>query len=110
MFFVQYGTLKEGKIIDFAKFWRNKENVDRLKSALTDGMKFLGVYFTILNFEDYDFEVWYEIDNWEVLDRDRENQKMKELNQELFKKYGYAFESVRTKVLRSVEDVKFMLD
>lgn len=110
MYIAWYGKIKEGKVSDYAKFWRNKENVEQLKNSLTDGMKLIGVYFTILDTTDYDVEVWYEIDNWEVLDRDRENSKMREFNKQIYEKYGNVLEWSRSKVFRSAVDVKFIFD
>ena len=46
----------------FAEWWGKKENIDRVKNSLTEGMRFVGIYFVILQTDDHDVEIWYEMD------------------------------------------------
>ena len=89
----------------FAEWWGKKENIDRVKNSLTEGMRFVGIYFVILQTDDHDVEIWYEMDNWEVLDRDRFNKKFDEINSELYEKLGNYYVWRRVKVLRTPDDV-----
>ncbi|MFX1284583.1 MAG: hypothetical protein ACFFB5_13060 [Promethearchaeota archaeon] len=103
---VWYGKFKELKDAAWIKWMR--KNKKRIEEVLIPGMKFIGVYIIINATADHDFEMWYEIDNWAVLDRERDNKKAEELNLEMFAEIGMPFEWMHTKFLRTLDDVKFM--
>ncbi len=107
--YVWYGKLKEDKQTEWIKFWRNEENIRRLNEVMTEGMRFKGVYVVINGTASHDYEIWYELDNWAVLDKDRENPRSTELFKEFFEKFGYTDEWSQTKALRTVHDVKSAL-
>lgn len=104
MYWVWYGKFKELKDIEYMKWFQ--KNRSRIEEVLVDGMKLIDFYVVINGTAEHDFEVWYEIDNWEVLDRERDNPKEVELNQEMFKEMGIFFDWVRTKALRTISDTK----
>ncbi|MHA2224629.1 MAG: hypothetical protein ACXAC8_05465 [Candidatus Hodarchaeales archaeon] len=104
MYWVWYGKFKESKDIDHMKWFQ--KNRSRLEESLTNGMRLIDYYMVINSTADHDYEMWFEIDNWAVLDRDRDNQKMVELNQEMFKEMGMPFEWIRSKALRTISDTK----
>ena len=104
MYIAWYGKIVPSKIGGFAEWWMNKENLGRVRNSMTEGMRFVGIYFVILQTDSHDVEMWYEMDNWEVLDRDRFNKKFDEINNELYEKLGNFYEWRRMKVMRSPED------
>ena len=80
MYIVYYGKFKgfmESK--KFIDWFLNEENMRNYKAAFTEGMKLVDIYFPILGTADHDVEMWMEVDNWAVLDKDRDNLKMKEV-------------------------------
>ena len=104
MYWVWYGKLKNLEDIEYMKWFQ--KNRSRIEEVLVDGMKLVDFYVVINSTAEHDFEVLYEIDNWEVLDRDRDNTKMVELNKEMFKEMGIPFDWIRTKALRTISDTK----
>ena len=105
MFIVSTAKFKEGKAKAWTDWWANDENVAKLQEALVPGEKFIGAYVVINNTADHDVEVWYEIDNWAVMDAARGNKKVQPLLNEFFKKNGFVLEDSKTKFLRTVKDV-----
>jgi len=106
MYVAFYGELKENKSHDYIKWWRDEENVKKFKESLTEGMKFLNIYFTINQTAKHDYEIWYEVDNWAVLDKARNNKKMTALNRGVYEKMGMPIKWSLMKVFRSATDVK----
>ena len=76
---------------------------------MTEGMTLTGVYVVINSTAKHDYELWYEIDNWQVLDKDRENTQNSALFREFFEEHGDTDEWTRTKALRTVHDVRSAL-
>lgn len=106
MYVAFYGEFKEEKGPEFINWWRDEANVKKFKENMTPGMKLVDVFFTINQTAKHDFEIWYEVDNWGVLDKDRENKKMQNFQKELYEKYGNFFQWALMKVLRTATDVK----
>jgi hypothetical protein len=104
--YVWYGEIKEGKMEAWIKWWRNEENVRKYKEALTEGMTLKGIYIGINGTVPYDYEMWFEIDDWGVLDKDRENEKMAALFREFVAEHGMVDKWGRTRMFRTVHDVK----
>lgn len=104
--YVWYGEIKEGKMEAWIKWWRNEENMRRYKEALTEGMTLKGIYLGINGTVSYDYEMWFEVDNWGVLDKDRENPKTAALFKEFFEEHGFVDKWARTRAFRTVHDVK----
>jgi hypothetical protein len=103
---IWYGTFKDLKAPAWIKWMR--QNRSKIDDAQVSGSKYIETYLTINGTADHDFEMWFEIDNWEVLDRDRGNQKVVEINKEIFKEMGLTFDWTRTRFLRTVDDVIFL--
>ncbi len=103
---VWYGKLKDEKFQPWLEWWRNEDNMKRVKETATEGMKFMGLYVTINSTVEHDYELWWELENWAVLDRERDNEESAELMKDLFKEHGWVWEWNRTKVFRTVHDVK----
>lgn len=101
MYIAWYGKIKQNLLGEFFKFWSSNDNIEKFKATLTDGMKLAGIYFVILQTDNHDVEFWYEMDNWEVLDRDRLNSKHFEV---LPESLHAPYEWRRVKVMRSPND------
>ncbi len=108
MYWVTYGKFRS--YIDnqgFIAWFRNEGNMAKYKAALTDGMKLVEIYFPILNTAEHEVEIWFKIDNWAVLDKDRENEKIRAVLTEMIRELGVdMFEWIRTKALRTLHDVQ----
>ncbi|MHA2053616.1 MAG: hypothetical protein ACXAB2_12610 [Candidatus Hodarchaeales archaeon] len=104
MYWVSYGEFKQLKNIDYLKWFQ--KNRTRIEESLVDGMKLIDFYVVINSTADHDFEMWFEIDNWAVLDRERDNPKAVKLNQEMFEEMGIPIKWMRTKALRTISDTK----
>ena len=102
---VNYGRFKEFKA-NLWQDWFNKEgNIQKLKEALPDGAKYLGAYMVVNGTADYDFEVWYELDNWAVIDVWRDHAKWHEFYEEKVKDIGVFDKWTRSRFLRTIHDV-----
>lgn len=112
MYWVTIGKFRNYKSNQgFIAWFRNEGNMTKYKAAQTDGMKLVEIYFPILNTADHDVEMWFEIDNWTVLDRDRENEKIRAVLTEMVGEHGPdMFEWMKTKFLRTLHDVQDIFD
>ncbi|MHA2403394.1 MAG: hypothetical protein ACXADH_10425 [Candidatus Kariarchaeaceae archaeon] len=105
--YVWYGKYKEDKAMDSINWWRNEENIKRYKELLTEGMKFIGMFITIEGTADHDWELWLELDNWGVLDKNRGNKELNQFMKEsFFDKFGFANDWMKTKAFRTATDVR----
>ncbi|MHA2097720.1 MAG: hypothetical protein ACW99A_03460 [Candidatus Kariarchaeaceae archaeon] len=104
--YVYYGEIKEDKMEAWIKWWRNEENVRKFKETMTEGMTLKGIYVAISGTASYDYEMWVELDNWGVLDKDRENQRQAALFREFIQEHGIVDKWQRTRAFRTVHDVK----
>jgi len=102
---VNYGRFKKFKA-NLWQDWFNKEgNIQKLKEALPDGAKYLGAYLIVNGTADYDFEIWYELDNWNVLEMWRNHTKWYEFYEEKIKNIGVFDKWTRSRFLRTIHDV-----
>ena len=112
MYWVTCGKFKNYKMSQgFMAWFRNEENMAKYKASLTEGMKLVDIYFPILDTADHEVEIWFEMENWAVLDKDRENDKMKAVLTEMVQELGIdIFEWSRSKALRTLHDVQSVFD
>ncbi len=104
--YVWYGEFNEGKSEAWIKYWRDEENVRKWREAATEGMTLKGIYVAINGTASYDWELRFELENWAVLDKDRDNQRTATLFREFVEEHGYTQKWARTRVFRTVHDVK----
>lgn len=103
MYMVYTGRLKEFKAVPFRNWFIKEENIQKLKDALPEGVRYLNAYLVILGTAEHDYEVWYEIDNWAALDVWHAHTKW----DEFFVKEIGAFDegSPKIKFLRGMQEV-----
>jgi len=111
MYFITVGRFKEGKAKRWQDWWTNEENVKAYKEVFPEGVKFLGAYLTILGSADHNYEMWFEIDKWETMDRWRSaaqdpGSKYSQYIQRLVNELGIVADWTRGKFLRPVGEVK----
>ena len=105
MFLVQCGQVQALKFKKWTEMWADKDLMKKYKEALPKGQKLIGVYAVVAGSANYDYEVWFEIDNYAVLDQ-RENPAMEAVMEEAFTKYGYVFEGREEwRFLRTLDDL-----
>ena len=108
MYWVWYGKLKQLEDIEYMKWFQ--KNRSRFEENLTDGIRLIDFYLVINSTADHDFEFWYEIDNWAVLDNWRKqaedpNSKYAKFIQAMINETGVLIEQVRSKFLRPAGQV-----
>ena len=109
MYMVQTCRLKEFKAIPFRNWFLKEGNIQRLKNALPEGVRYLNAYIVILGTAEHDYEVWYELDNWAVLDAWKNHTKWDDFYDEKVKEIGVFDEGTpKIKFLRAMQDVKIL--
>ena len=100
------GKFKELMASNFRNWFLKEENIQKLRNALPEGMRYIDTYVNIMNTGEYDYDVWYELDNWEVLDELRNHDPWWEFYDEKIKEIGI-FDKTRpvNKFLRKIQDV-----
>ena len=109
MFYVGYGRFKELKGKIWSDWLSNEENVKKFQNALPKGARFVGAYMIVAGAE-HDYEIWYEIDNWGVLDTWRDHEPWGKLVEELAKESGFLWKWGNVKFLRAVNNMKWIVD
>ncbi|MHA2172472.1 MAG: hypothetical protein ACXAB7_21590 [Candidatus Kariarchaeaceae archaeon] len=106
MYMIGYGRFKELKAKVFVDWFLNEENVNKLKATIPEGAKFMGAFLVTSGHADHDYEIWYEIENYAVLDNwSNENPKIKAFGEEIARTLGVLFKWGRTRFLKPVTDV-----
>ena len=82
------GKFKELMATHFRNWFLKEENIQKLRNALPEGMRYIDTYVNIMNTGEYDYDVWYELDNWEVLDELRNHDPWWEFYDEKIKEIG----------------------
>ena len=109
MFWVTSHNLKSGQESAYQQWLLSPE----YKALIADveqelGVKYLGAYWTVLGFRDFDCEEWWEVPNWAAVDKVRESQALKKLNMRTWEQ-GFFDETRRVgqpRVLRTTEEMK----
>ena len=106
MYMVKSGKFKELMATPFRNWFLKEENIQRLKNALPEGMRYIDTYVTIMNTGEYDYEIWFELDKWEVIDELRNHDPWWEFYEQKMKEIGL-FDRQRpdNKFLRKISDV-----
>ncbi len=106
MYMVKSGKFKELMATHFRNWFLKEENIQRFRDALPEGMRYIDTYVTIMNTGDYDYEVWFELDNWKVIDDLRDHDPWWDFYEAKMKEIGL-FDLTRpdNKFLRSINDV-----
>lgn len=92
--------------IPFRNWFLKEENIQRLKNALPEGMRYINTYVVILNTAEHDYEVWFELDNWAILDVMRNHDPWWEFYEAKIKEIGiYDKEKPVNKFIRGIKDV-----
>ena len=110
MYYIAFGRFKELKMKVFADWFMNEENVRKLQEAIPDGARFKGAFLVDEGHADHEWEIWYEIDNYGVLDNwtyDK-NPKLKEFGEEIAKTLGVIYKWGRGKFLKPVSDITLL--
>ena len=68
MYAIAFGRFKELKAKLFVDWFTNENNLKKFKEALPDGVRFKGAFLVSFGHADHDYEIWYEVDNYAVLD------------------------------------------
>ena len=85
MYWVSSYYLKENKAGDLQR-WLLSDEAKELMAAVEKetGMHYMGNFWPILGFGEYDVEEWWEVSDWATLDKFREAQSMNRLYQKYF--------------------------
>ena len=106
MYMVKKGKFKEFKATAFRDWFLKEENIERLKKALPEGMRYVDTYVVILNSAEHDYEVWFELDNWAALDTMRNHDPWWDFYDQKIKEIGVFDETRPTNLfLRRIKDV-----
>ncbi|MCG3220771.1 MAG: hypothetical protein H7641_05265 [Candidatus Heimdallarchaeota archaeon] len=106
MYMVKSGKFKEFKATSFRDWFLKEENIQRLRNALPEGIRYIKTYVGIMNTAEYDYEIWFELDNWAALDTFRNHDPWWDFYEEKMKEIG-DFDKIRpvNKFLRGIQDV-----
>ena len=109
MYYIEWGKLKERKAKDFSEAFGDKGFVEEFnKMATPIGMKYVGGFFASIG-ADHDVEMWYEIENYGVLDKTRNtNAELKALREKWLGKYGNIFEWSKSKILIPISEANLI--
>ena len=72
------------------------------------GMKYMGTYWTVLGFGDFDCEDWWEVPNWAAVDTVRESKALEKRDMRIWEQ-GFMDETRRAgrpRILKTTEDIK----
>lgn len=105
MYYVGYGQFKEQKAKALRDWFMKEENVQKAKEALPEGVKFIGLYFTVVGGEA-DYEYWFEIENYAALDAMSSSEQWQKALAEMVGEVGIWYKWDKTKLLKSVEEVR----
>ena len=85
VYYVTPYFLKPEKAVAF-RDWLNSAKAKKLIKAYEKetGVKYIGTFFSVLGFGDYDAEDWYEMKNYAAFDRIRESKVQNEIFDEVF--------------------------
>ncbi|MHA1952831.1 MAG: hypothetical protein ACXAAM_01935 [Candidatus Heimdallarchaeaceae archaeon] len=107
MYMVKSGKFKEFKALPFTNWFAKEENIQRLKSALPEGVRYIDAYAVIWNSAEHDYEIWFELDNWAALDTWRVHDKWWDFYEQKIEEIGvYDKTKPVNKFLRGMTDVK----
>ncbi len=108
MFWVNSYYLNPAKSSAYQQWLRSPEAKTLIADAEREtGMKYVGTYWTILGFGDFDCEDWWELPNWAAVDRFRESKAMEKFFMRSWElDFADLSRSGRTRMLRTTEDVK----
>ena len=106
MYYIAYGKFRPLRAKGFVDWFNNKDNVKKLQDSLPDGARFVGAFLTTLGHADHDYEIWYEIENYGVIDNwNNKNPKVKAFAEEIAKNFGLIAEWANVRTLKPVSDV-----
>lgn len=109
MYYIGYGKFRPLKAKGFVDWFNNKDNVKKLQASIPDGARFVGAFLTTIGHADHDYEIWYEIDNYGVLDNwTNKNPKVKSFGEEIAREFGLIAKWAHTRILKPVSDVELI--
>jgi hypothetical protein len=107
MYWVSSYFLKENKAPDLQRWLLSDEGKKMMADVENEtGMHYMGSFWPILGFGEYDVEDWWELPNWATLDKIRNADSMVRLYQRFFELD--VLDLTRTgsnRMMRSTEDV-----
>jgi hypothetical protein len=108
MYYVSSYYLKENKGGDLQR-WLMSEEAKTLFGEVEKetGMHYMGTFWPILGFGEFDCEDWWEVPDWAVLDKFRDSKAINHLFQKFFELD--VLDNTRTgktRVMRSTGDVR----
>jgi len=108
MFWATSYYLKPDKASAYQQWLRSPEAKTLMADAEREiGMKFMGTYWTVLGFGDFDCEDWWEVPNWAAIDAIRESKAVEKLFMRTWElDFVDASRSSRQRMLRTTEDIK----
>ena len=108
MFWVTSYYLKQDKASAYQQWLRSPEAKTLMADAEREtGMKFMGTYWTVLGFGDFDCEDWWEVPNWAAIDAIRESKAVEKLFMRTWElDFIDTSRSARQRMLRTTEDIK----
>jgi len=107
MYYASSYYLKENKAGDLQR-WLLSDEAKEIWAAVESetGMRYMGSFWPILGFGEYDVEDWWEVPDWATLDKFREAQSVDRLYQKFFELDVLDQSRVgSTRMMRSTGDV-----
>lgn len=110
MYWVQSYYLKENKAADYQR-WLQSDEAKELRADVEKetGMRYMGTFWPILGFGEYDCEDWVEVPDWATLDKIRESDAIDRLYKRFFElDLVDSQRPQQTKMMRSTGDVQIV--
>jgi hypothetical protein len=108
MFWVSSYYLKPEKTSAYQQWLLSPEAKTLTADAEREtGMKYVGTYWTVLGFGDFDCEDWWEVPSWAAFDALRDSQATEKLFMRTWElDFTYNSRSAQQRMLRTTEDIR----
>ena len=108
MYWVSSYYLKPDKASAYQQWLTSPEAKSLIADAEREsGMKYLGTYWTVMGFGDFDCEDWWELPNWAAIDTIRESKANEKLAMRTWELDFMDFSRPsRQRILRTTGDIK----